>query len=241
MVCTISYTEVEVGAVKSIEAPVIHYWPFQCGSSDVVLCYMLLVSELWCCFTLCLFIKPLVRSGLVSGHLLGKSCPLGWSCVITVFCQFVISYFPFWFWEFDLVFDWPSSCTLLSYYFLYMCTSNWGILDDPMASDHRVDALGVGPNYFMHKHTPNIEWVWYAVWPNCIYGIVTYLYGSMIMSISHHGNTPVFLYPLAPHFHLVFSPISNGLWFCIHFHDHVILWKLCIKLDFELNLGHCNT
>ena len=29
------------------------------------------------CFTLCLFIILLVQSGLLSGHLLGNSCPLG--------------------------------------------------------------------------------------------------------------------------------------------------------------------
>ena len=34
--------------------------------------------------------------GLLSGHLLGNSCPLGWPFVFIVFCLFVIfTYFPF--------------------------------------------------------------------------------------------------------------------------------------------------
>ena len=36
-----------------------------------------LVSEFRCCFTLCLFIILLVQFGLLSGNLLGNSCPLG--------------------------------------------------------------------------------------------------------------------------------------------------------------------
>ena len=40
-------------------------------------------------FTLCVFIILLVRFGLLSGYLLGNSCPLGWSCVLIVFCLFV--------------------------------------------------------------------------------------------------------------------------------------------------------
>ena len=36
-----------------------------------------------------------VRFGLLSGHLLGNSCPLGWLYVLVVFCQFVFFvYFP---------------------------------------------------------------------------------------------------------------------------------------------------
>ena len=36
--------------------------------------------------------------GLLSGNLLGNSCPLGWPSVLIVFCLFVIFiYFPFWF------------------------------------------------------------------------------------------------------------------------------------------------
>ena len=41
-------------------------------------------------FALCLFIILLVRFGLLSGHLLGNSCPLGWPFVLNVFCLFVI-------------------------------------------------------------------------------------------------------------------------------------------------------
>ena len=38
----------------------------------------------------------LVQYGLLSGHLLGNSCPLGWQFVIIVFCLLVIFiYFPF--------------------------------------------------------------------------------------------------------------------------------------------------
>ena len=32
----------------------------------------------------------MVRFGLLSGHLSGKSCSLGWSCVLTLFCLCVI-------------------------------------------------------------------------------------------------------------------------------------------------------
>ena len=36
--------------------------------------------------------------GLLSGHLLGNSCPLGEQFVVIVFCLFVIFiYFPLWF------------------------------------------------------------------------------------------------------------------------------------------------
>ena len=60
-----------------LSPPVIHYWPFQGGGSDVVLCCLFLVSEIRWCFTLCMFIILLVRFGLLSDHLLGNSCPLG--------------------------------------------------------------------------------------------------------------------------------------------------------------------
>ena len=36
----------------------------------------------------------LVRFWLLSGHLLGNSCPLGWSFVLIVFCLFVFYSFP---------------------------------------------------------------------------------------------------------------------------------------------------
>ena len=45
-----------------------------------------------------LFIILLVQFGLLSGHLLGNSCPLGQQFVLVVFCLFVIFiYFPLWF------------------------------------------------------------------------------------------------------------------------------------------------
>ena len=34
----------------------------------------------------------LVRFGLLSGNLLGNSCPLGWPYVLIVFCLFVVFY-----------------------------------------------------------------------------------------------------------------------------------------------------
>ena len=55
---------------------------------------------------------------LLSGHLLGNSCPLGWPFVLIVFCLFeIFIYFPFWVLEPDLVLDCSSSCSLLFYYF----------------------------------------------------------------------------------------------------------------------------
>ena len=40
-----------------------------------------------------MFIIHLVRFGLLSGHLLGNSCPLGWPYVLIVFCLFVFFLF----------------------------------------------------------------------------------------------------------------------------------------------------
>ena len=40
----------------------------------------------------------IVQFRLLSGHLLGNSCPLGYQFVLIVFCLFVIFiYFPLWF------------------------------------------------------------------------------------------------------------------------------------------------
>ena len=52
-----------------------------------------LESEFRRCFKLCLFIKRLVRFWLLSGHLLGNSCPLGWPYVLIVFCLFVFFFY----------------------------------------------------------------------------------------------------------------------------------------------------
>ena len=63
--------------------------------SDVVsvACFGVRVSVM---FTLCLFIILLVQFGLLNGHLLKNSCPLGWQFVLNIFCLFVIFiYFPF--------------------------------------------------------------------------------------------------------------------------------------------------
>ena len=58
---------------------------------------------------------------LLSDHLLGNSCPLGWPFVLIVFCLFVIfGYFPFWFWERDLPSDCFNICSLLSHYFHHL-------------------------------------------------------------------------------------------------------------------------
>ena len=82
----------------SLETPKIECWYFLAPLNDkiptsghklgfindrskaVVLMWSLLavlVSEFRLCFTLYLFIILLVRFGLLSGHLLGNSCPLG--------------------------------------------------------------------------------------------------------------------------------------------------------------------
>ena len=51
----------------------------------------------------------------------GDRCPHGWPYVMIVFCLFVIFiYFPFWFKEWDFAFDYPSSCSLLFYYFHFI-------------------------------------------------------------------------------------------------------------------------
>ena len=64
-----------------------------------------------------MFIILLVQFGLLSGHLLGNSCPLGEQFFLIVFCLFVIIiYFPFWFSERNWPFDCISSCSLLFYY-----------------------------------------------------------------------------------------------------------------------------
>ena len=57
--------------------PVILFWPFQGGCSDVALCCLFSVAEFWWRFASCLLIKLLDRFGLLSDNLLGKSCPLG--------------------------------------------------------------------------------------------------------------------------------------------------------------------
>ena len=49
-----------------------------------------LVSEFRWCFALCLFVIFLVQFGLLGGHFLGNSCPLGWRFVLVVFCLFVV-------------------------------------------------------------------------------------------------------------------------------------------------------
>ena len=55
------------------------------------------IGEFWWCLTLWLFIILLVRFGLLSDHLLGNSCPLGWPFVLTIFCLLEIWLFSIWF------------------------------------------------------------------------------------------------------------------------------------------------
>ena len=63
-----------------IKAPVIHYCPFQGGSSVVVLC---------CLFWVLSYVNIiLVRFGLLSGHLLRKSCSVGRLFVVLVISRF---------------------------------------------------------------------------------------------------------------------------------------------------------
>ena len=72
---------------------------FTCMSPDRIIVNSVNFSqgiEFRCFFTLCLINILLVRFGLLSGHLLGNSCPLCWISVLIVFCLFVIFiYFPF--------------------------------------------------------------------------------------------------------------------------------------------------
>ena len=74
-----SETEGDVGAVNHVQVPpVIHYLPFQGGSSVVVLC-----ACFWCqSFDdvspyVCLYYFSSVWVADMSGNLLGKSCSLG--------------------------------------------------------------------------------------------------------------------------------------------------------------------
>ena len=99
-----------------LSPPVIHYWPFQGGSSVVVLCCLFLVSEFLWCFTLCMFLLFLVRFGLLSGHLLGTSCSLGWPYVLCILIICNLSCFQLWFegWIWILIVSVPGLCILFT-------------------------------------------------------------------------------------------------------------------------------
>ena len=59
-----------------------------------VACFGVRVSVM---FRFMFVLYTLVRFGLLSGHLLGNICQLGWPYVLFVFCLFVIFiYFAFW-------------------------------------------------------------------------------------------------------------------------------------------------
>ena len=75
--------------------PVIHWWPFRAGGSDVVsvACFGVRFSVM---FHLIIVHYTFSSVGLLSVHFFGNSCPLGWTYVLIVFCLFVIViYFPF--------------------------------------------------------------------------------------------------------------------------------------------------
>ena len=100
-----------------LSPPVIHYWPFQGGSSVVVLCCLFLVSEFLWCFALCMFLLFLVRFGLLSGHLLGTSCSLGWPYVLCILIICNLSCFQLWFegWIWILIVSVPGLCILFTF------------------------------------------------------------------------------------------------------------------------------
>ena len=77
MFCTTSETEDEAVHVKLVEStPVIHYGPFQGGSSVVFLLHVFGVSVSVTFHLTCVHII-LVRFRLLSGHLLRNSCSFG--------------------------------------------------------------------------------------------------------------------------------------------------------------------
>ena len=70
-------------------------------------------------FYLMSFSILLVWFGLLSGHLLGKSYPLSWPCVLVVFCLFVISVisrFGFEGWVWILFAPVPVHCLLVTFF-----------------------------------------------------------------------------------------------------------------------------
>ena len=85
----------------------------------MVLCCLFLLSAFRWRFPLCLFKVVVVRFGLLSVSLLGKSClTICYLCVLAV-CDF--RFFPFRFWGMGLGSDCPSSCSLHD---CYICVSN---------------------------------------------------------------------------------------------------------------------
>ena len=65
-------------------------------------------------YYLMLFIILLVWFGLLNGHLLGKSCPFSWPCVLVVFS--VISRFGFEGWVWILFAPIPVHCLLVTFF-----------------------------------------------------------------------------------------------------------------------------
>ena len=124
----------------SLTLPVIHYWPFQGDSFVMVLSCLVFVSEFPGRFTLCVFIIFLVRFGLLSDHLLGNSCSLGWPYVLFfIFWRLVILFisnfgFEAWIWALiqSLVIAYFLSFNLImveGYGALFSCTAVVQALD----------------------------------------------------------------------------------------------------------------
>ena len=80
-----------------------------------VACFSVRVSVM---FQLMFIYYTLVRFGLLSGHLLGNSCPLGWSYVLIDFCLFVIlfiSHFGLKSWIWLLIAPVPVHCCSITF------------------------------------------------------------------------------------------------------------------------------
>ena len=86
---------------------VLHYWPFKCSSSVVVLWCLFYgfqsFFEVWhsVCSNYFFF-----QFRLLSGYLFGHNCSLGWSHVLFVFWLFVILLFPALVWRAGLGLWW---------------------------------------------------------------------------------------------------------------------------------------
>ena len=85
------------------------------------------------------FIILLVRFGLLSGHLLGNSCPLGWPYVLSVLCLFLfITHFGFKSGIWRLIALVPVHC------FSFICRCKWWYFGLSLTKRHgRVSIRGV--------------------------------------------------------------------------------------------------
>ena len=73
-----------------------------------------------------MFLLFLVRFGLLSGHLLGTSCSLGWPYVLCILIICNLSCFQLWFegWIWILIVSVPGLCILFTYGSEVLCVSN---------------------------------------------------------------------------------------------------------------------